>query len=186
MGFKQIRRDYKNIDYLDGKGKVKTRVEYIGKYYKPDDDKEYKTHKNKVTVFSFILFALYVASMIVYSGAMKAMYFALPFAGLIFPLFFYLINVYKLHFKKMPLRQEDYDSMFSTFKIWCVSGVVLGLAASIGYVIKMVTEGVSTIDILPVSAVFLFLIFSVLIFRSIVKTKINTVGEEKKFISGNK
>lgn len=179
MNKKQIRRDYENVDYVDEKGKVRTDVVYKGKYFDVENVITHKKHKILFCGISVFLAVLFVAGMVADSGAMRTMYFALPYAFQAFPILFILLAAYKFLKKKLPYRQEVYDELYTRAKTWCAVGAILSGVCIISFIIKAAVKGVVTIDALPICTdVVSFAMYVTLIF-SAKRWDIKEIEEEK-------
>lgn len=150
MNKKQIRRDYENVDYVDEKGKVRTDVVYKGKYFDVEDLRAHKRHKAIFCTFSICLAMLFIVGMIPDSGAMRTIYFALPYALQAFPVLFILLATYKFLMKKLPYRQEVYDELYVKARTWCTIGAVLTAICVVAFIIMVATKGAKPLDALPI------------------------------------
>jgi len=152
MKKKQLQKDYENYDYLDSKGKVRTKVIYKGKYYDIINEEKHTKFKLLFITINALFIALFLCATIPATQLFKAMYFGLPFCGLVFPIFFLSLDSYLLIVRKTPYKHEDQTKIFENSHIWSIIGLILSGMCLIASIIYSFTTGVNGIDFLPFTA----------------------------------
>ena len=135
MNKKQIRRDYENIDYIDEKGKVRTKVVYKGAYYAPEDVGKFK----KTSVIFVFITALFLVGLlvplIIVNSAVKALYFSLPFILQGVSAVFYLIASLDILTERPPFNETTKKSLSEHVKGATIFGIICSCVYAVGYVI---------------------------------------------------
>ena len=135
MNRKRIRRDYENVDYVDERGKVRTKVVYKGAHYYPESPEKF----NKLRIYFAIAAAVVAAAVILplcwfKTTPMSTIYVAVPFVGQVMPLFFILRGAYTALAKKPPYNEETKVAVTEATKISAFVGEGLSLVSAAGFV----------------------------------------------------
>ncbi|MBR5388753.1 MAG: hypothetical protein IK147_04770 [Clostridia bacterium] len=144
MSKKDIRRDYENLDYLDEKGKVKTKVVYKGAYYVPADGENYKIYSVKTVIFALLLTAAWIVPLVVVNAPVKALYFSLPYILQGISAIFALTAALDAMTERPPFREKIKKSLFDRLKTVSVIGGVFSAASVTSYVIIWCMGGLAS------------------------------------------
>lgn len=185
MNKKQIRRDYKNVDYVDEKGKVRTRVEYIGATYemvKPQK-KGFTISYSLLAVFSLVFF---IPPLVLNGNSLRAIYVTMPFVLQIFPIFLLLLGGYKLLTSKFPIREEVKSNVFSRPRVASIFGVILASISTISFFIYIGTNDESGVDYVTLASCVCEVVVFVLFYLDIKRTELLTIPHKPDIDGDNK
>ncbi len=141
MNKKQIRRDYQNIDYVDEKGKVRTRVRYVGALYSPADWHAFGIFRVVYAVLVLLSIAAFVVPLCFNSQVFRTVYFTMPYVLMVFAVFVVAIAAYKLLLVRLPYREEDFAFVFKKAKAWCLVGGGLALLSVVAFAVYACLAG---------------------------------------------
>ena len=134
MNRKRIQRDYENVDYVDEKGKVRTKVVYKGAHYVPESPEKLQKFKIFFTLVAAIVGAATLLPLFFPITPMRTMYVAVPFVGQVFPLFFIISGAYKALTAKLPYNEETKAAVTEAAKIGSFVGMGLALVSAAGFI----------------------------------------------------
>lgn len=146
MNRKQIRRDYRNVEYVDDKGKVRTKVEYRGATYAPSEPKRFGAFRIGFAVLTAIGAGAWVAPLCFNSQIMRTIYFTLPYVLQVFALLVMVLGAYNAIAKPLPYREETHVAVVNRTKVGSIAGAALALAAEISFTVYASVEGADGID----------------------------------------
>lgn len=143
--------DYRIVESIDGRGRVKSDYEYIGApYVYAGDAATVKAARRRVALCCAVGWAAWLAALIPVSAAMRALYVALPFAFAAIPLALTTGTAVSLFREKAPFERRHADRLENQAPACTFFLALLGVIALIG-------EGVNALrgaDMLPGDAVF--------------------------------
>lgn len=140
--------NYKNVDYVDEKGNVKTKVEYAGKTYNVVDDKEYSEYRIMLFVYSLVLVILTVVSLIVDTEIMRTLYFTVPYLFCLPVLYFLVERCIIAWTSPFPYKEKE-KKKITSLPVHLSIGVILSAVCVVGYIVKTAVDGYGATDILP-------------------------------------
>jgi len=178
MNKKQIRKDYGIEDYIDAKGKVRSKVFYRGKYYDYEDSTQAKPLQNTFILLTIYLIISYVVVMAVDSEPTRQLYFLLPFVAQCFTIFFIVLGAYNIIFKKPPFKQEQKTAIFDKSRSSAIAGIVLSAGAFVGGIIKLIVVGAVPLDSLPIILAATMVISYAFLLGMVAKTKVIEVNAQ--------
>ena len=140
MDKKQYQDNYKNIDYVDAKGKVRTDVVYMGKHYMLEKPETYTMFKVSFLLITILITAAFILPLCFKCGLTKQMYFTLPFVVQGFAILVLFFGSYDILAKKQPFNEKVKTMVFTYSKVGCIIGAILTLVSTIGMIV-FVTKG---------------------------------------------
>ena len=143
-------KNYKNVDYTDENGKVKTRVEYIGKIFDFENGTKPRLNAVAFPVLTFSAAVFFIVALAVDSAPLRTLYFTIPFIAQIFTLFSLVLTAVKYLTVKSPLEEKDKERLTDKTKTTCLAGIVLTAVCLVCYVIKLCLKGFDILDLIPV------------------------------------
>ena len=146
MSKKNSLSDYTVVDYVDEKGKLRTKVIYEG-------DKFYWSDKRKSTPFAAIKLTLSIVGFLIFllptlfdSSAMRTIYVVMPFVFNSFPLLALTYYSFSAARKKEPYTLKTCKRLFGNSKVAAGIGITLSVLSVIGFVVFWITCGAQAID----------------------------------------
>lgn len=147
MNKKQLRRDYEITDYLDEKGKVRSKVRYRGATYSPvGDDKHYRLFCICYAVLTALSLATFVVPLCFNCNALRTIYFTMPFVLQVIPLFLLTIGAYQVVVKPTPYREEIYASAIKRAGGAAIAGTALAVVSVVCFAVFASLKGAGGLD----------------------------------------
>jgi len=135
MNRKQIRRDYENVDYIDEKGRVRTKVCYRGALYTLEDIDGIVPFRVIYAVLTALSVALFVLPLCFNLDALRTMYFTAFYVPQVFCVFVMGMGAYNVLFTRLPYREEVYSTVFSRAKVGAIALAALSLASVVTFAV---------------------------------------------------
>ena len=132
-------KDYRLIEEFTESGRVKTDYEYIGKPYGfvNSPDIVDPARRKALTLVLFAAAAL-IAGMVPYSGMMRHLWIALPYAFCVLPVFMLGDLVIAMQTMKEPLERRHADKVNNRYPALSLAVMYLTTIALIGAVISLI------------------------------------------------
>ena len=133
MSYRKYLKDYEIEEYVDEKGRVKTRAVYSAGYYAVSPA---VAHGDKIIMlaFSFLSWVLLIGALVFETGAARLWYVILPFTFTVFPLFYMTAASVSLMFGDDKLTRERAEKMSRRLPTSPLIAAILTGAAFIGLV----------------------------------------------------
>ena len=135
MNRKQIRRDYENIDYIDAKGRVRTKVHYRGALYTLEDPEQIVPFRVLYAVLVVLSIALFILPLCFNLDALRTMYFTVFYVPQIFCVFVMGLGMFNVLFTRLPYREEVYSTVFSRARVAAVACAALSLVSVVTFAV---------------------------------------------------
>ncbi|MBR3272653.1 MAG: hypothetical protein IKF98_01925 [Clostridia bacterium] len=130
--------DYRIVESIDGRGRVKTDYEYIGApYVYAGDAASVKAARTRVALGCAVGWAAWVAALIPVSAAMRALYIALPFAFAAVPLALWAGTAISLFRTREPFEHRHADRLENRAPACTFFVALLGVVALIGEAVNV-------------------------------------------------
>ena len=135
MNRKQIRRDYENIDYVDEKGRVRTKVHYRGALYTLADIEQVVPFRVLYAVLCVLSIALFVLPLCFNLDAFRTMYVTVFYVPQVFCVFVMAMGAYNVLFTRLPYREEVYSTVFSRARVGAIALAALSLVSVVTFAV---------------------------------------------------
>ena len=135
MNRKQIRRDYENVDYIDEKGRVRTKVRYRGAHYTLEDPEQIGIFRGLYVALAALAVALFVPPLCFNLDVLRTIYFTIFYVPQVFCLFVMGLGAYHVLFTKLPYREEVYAQVFSRAWAAAIASAAMSLAAVVAFAV---------------------------------------------------
>lgn len=143
--------DYRIVESIDGRGRVKTDYEYIGApYVYAGDAASVKAARTWVALGCAVGWAAWVAALIPVSAAMRALYIALPFAFAAIPLALWAGTAISLFRTREPFEHRHADRLENRAPACTFFVALLGVVALIGEAVSVLRGA----ELLPGDGIF--------------------------------
>ena len=139
--------DYKNIDYVDASGKVRTDVVYVGKHYVLEKPETYNMFRISFLILTIFILVAYILPLCFKCELTRQMYFTLPFVIQVFAILVLIFGTYNLFAKKQPFNEKTKTMIFTYSQVGCVLGAIVTLVSTIGMVVFIVKGQMTGLDI---------------------------------------
>ena len=127
--------DYRIVESIDARGRVKSDYEYIGApYVYAGDATAVKAARSRVALCCAVGWAAWLSALIPISAAMRALYVALPFAFAAIPLALTAGTAVSLFREKEPFEHRHADRLENRAPACTFFLALLGVVALIGEV----------------------------------------------------
>ena len=176
MNKKRIQEDYKNIDYVDASGKVRTDVVYMGKHYVLEKPEMYNMFRISFIALTVLIIAAFILPLCFQCNITKQLYFTLPFVVQGFAVLVLIFGSYKTITKKPPFREEAKTMIFTYSRVGCVIGIILTLASTIGMIVYTAKSGIQGFDMVGVVCSPLCVLLYLAEFVNVNMTKVNAIA----------
>ena len=125
--------DYRIVESIDGRGRVKSDYEYIGAPYAYAGDAQVvKAARTRVALCCLIGWAAWAAALFPVSAAMRSLYVALPFAFAAIPLALWAGTAVSLFRTREPFEHRHADRLENRAPACTFFVALLGVLALIG------------------------------------------------------
>ena len=112
MAVDKYSRDYRLIDSVDDRGRIRTETEYIGENYRFQEGEEAaRSAARRMALFCALAWLSFVAALFLPSAAMKTLYAALPCAFTALPLWLLSSAVVTALRVRVPFVHRDADRL---------------------------------------------------------------------------
>ena len=143
--------DYRIVESIDARGRVKSDYEYIGApYVYAGDATAVKAARSRVALCCAVGWAAWLSALIPISAAMRALYVALPFAFAAIPLALTAGTAVSLFREKEPFEHRHADRLENRAPACTFFLALLGVIALIGEAVNALRGA----QLLPGDAVF--------------------------------
>ena len=132
-------KDYRLEPSVTEKGKIKTKVRYVGGEFDFDRDRETVARSGRVLLYSSVLgWIAFISALIPKTSVMRTLFFSLPFAFCALPLF--LISELALFDSRRepPLEHRTADRLSAGLVFRTVLFLVFSAASVVGYAVSMI------------------------------------------------
>lgn len=133
MNRKQIRRDYENVDYIDEKGRVRTRVRYRGAHYTLEDPEQIGIFRVLYVALASLAVMLFVLPLCFNLDVLRTIYFTVFYVPQVFCIFMMGMGAYHVLFTRLPYREEVFSLVFSRARVAAMAGAVMTLASVVAF-----------------------------------------------------
>lgn len=176
MNKKQIRRDYENVDYLDEKGRVRTKVRYRGALYALEEPDQMTAFRVLYVLFAAISVPLFVLPLCFDTDVLRTIYFTLPYVAEIFCVFMMVMGAYNVLVRPFPYREEVFSLVFSRAKVSAVACGVLSLVSVATFSVYAGLNGAKGLDYLALGCALSQLAVDVAFVLNVRARKINRIA----------
>ena len=143
--------DYRIVESIDERGRVRSDYEYIGApWVYAEKAPTVKTARNRVALGCLVAWLAWIAALVPVSGAMRALAIALPFAFAAIPLALTAGTAVSLFREKPPFEHRHADRLENRAPAGTFFTALLGVIALVGEAV-IALRGV---ELLPGDAVF--------------------------------
>ena len=142
MARNRYMKDYRLIEQVDERGRIHTDYEYIGKDYRYAAGLEtVRREKRAVTVLCALGWLAYLGGLVPNSGAMHAVYAALPYLFAALPLGFLTDVILTAMPDREPLRHSQADKLEKRYPAASMWTAILAAASLAGGLARLALRG---------------------------------------------
>lgn len=144
--------DYRLVEDVDERGRIKTTTEYIGDdYFYLADAADVRRARIAVCVAVAVAWAAWVAALVPASSCMRHMQVSLPFAFGAVPLFMLSGVAFQIARRREPLERRHVDRIANRYPASCA---IFGLLVALAFVAAIVSDAVGG-TFIPADAAFM-------------------------------
>ena len=133
-------RDYRLVENIDERGRVRTETEYIGDYFWFVDGPAAAREKKNAVILCVAGWIAFILALAPYSAGMRTMYVSLPFAFTALPLGMLTELAVSNARAKEPLEHHQADKLRNSYPPRAVATAVLPCAALAGELVRLVLD----------------------------------------------
>lgn len=142
MARNRYAKDYRLVETIDERGRIRTDYEYIGAPYRFEGgEAAVARDKKRAVALCPLLWLLFLASMLPNSNAMRSMYVALPFVFAALPLGFLTDIVLSVCLARGSLEHRHADKINNRLPPSALAAAVLSAAAVLAQLVRMLKGG---------------------------------------------
>ena len=142
MARNRYAKDYRLVETIDERGRIKTDYEYIGAPYRFEGEEAAVARDKKLAIaLCPLLWLLFLASMLPNSNAMRCMLVTLPFVFTALPLGFLTDIVLSVCFAREPLEHRHADKVNNSLPPSALAAAVLSAAAVLAQLVRALKGG---------------------------------------------
>ena len=175
-------KDYRLEPSVTEKGKIKTKVRYVGGEFDFNLDRERVARSGRVLFSASVLgWIAFLAALIPKTSVLRTLYFALPFAFCALPLFFISELAFFDAKKEPPLEHRTADRLSAGLVFRAVLFLVFAAASLVGYAVSLILNfrSATPADAVPGASAVLLLLCALATFAVRKNFSASPVGEEK-------
>ena len=163
----QYVKDYRLVESVNERGRIKTSYEYIGAdYYYLAAPSAVKAARRRALVFGVLGWLGFLGALLPESGAMRTIWVSLPFAFAALPLGMLLDLALTTFFRKEPLEHRHADKLENRWPPVCLAAAALPAIALAGQLVRLLTgAAMKTGDLIFSLGAALSLVCALLCFR---------------------
>ena len=163
----QYVKDYRLVESVSERGRIKTSYEYIGaNYYYLAKPEAVKAARRRALAFGLLGWLGLLGALLPESGAMRTIWVSLPFAFAALPLGMLLDLALTTFFRAEPLEHRHADKLENRWPPVCLAAAALPAIALLGQLVRLLTGApMKTGDLIFSLGAALTLVCALLCFR---------------------
>ena len=132
-------KDYRIVETVDERGRIRSSYEYIGRdYFFTAGAEKIRRAKRLVPGLTVVSLLLWIGALLPNSQAMRTWYTSFPFAFLVLPLAMLLDQSWSLYRCKEPMEHRTADRLSNVYPPRCLAAAVLAGLVLIGQAVNLI------------------------------------------------